>query len=102
MFDDDDQSQRFAHIVARAWIDDDFKKRLLSRPAEVLAEYRLELPRGVTDVRIVENTPERVHFILPAPPTDVDHTRLSKLPIVILDTPCHGHETCGKCRHPCG
>ena len=100
MFEEASQSERYAHIVARAWTDSDFKERLLKNPQEVFSEYRLELPEGIKEVRIVENSSDVIHFILPAPPTSVEHTALTRLPIQILDSPCHGHE--GRCRHPCG
>ena len=100
MLEDSNQSQRYAHIVARAWVDPDFKQRLLREPLEVFREYRLEPPEGIKEIKIVENSAEIMYFVLPAPPASVEHTDLSRLPIQILDSPCHGHE-CGGCRHPC-
>jgi hypothetical protein len=97
-------NKRFAHIVARAWSDPKFKKRLLSDPKAVLAEYKLDLPPGVTEVLIVENTEDTVYFILPAKPGSVDHLSLTNVPIEILDSPCHGHEVpplCTLCGDAC-
>src|SRR5690348_12605708 len=54
-------------LVARAWRDADFRRRLLADPAAALAEHGLEVPEGLR-VRVVENTPTLVHLILPARP----------------------------------
>jgi hypothetical protein len=65
----------WSQIVARAWCDEDFMKRLLSNPREVLAEHDLEGPPG-TEVEVVLGTEVKVddtdtvrRFILPASPS---------------------------------
>ena len=63
-------------IVARAWCDNDFMKRLLSDPRAVLAEHDLEVPPG-TEVEVVMGTEVKIddtdnmvrRFILPAGPS---------------------------------
>ena len=63
-------------IVARAWCDDDFMKRLLSDPRAVLAEHDLEVPPGM-EVEVVMGTEVKIddtdnmvrRFILPAGPS---------------------------------
>jgi hypothetical protein len=66
----------WSQIVARAWYDEDFMKRLLSDPLAVLAEHGLEVPPG-TEVEVVLGTEVKVddadsvrRFILPASPPD--------------------------------
>jgi hypothetical protein len=64
----------WSQIVARAWCDEDFLKRLLSDPRSVLAEHDLEVPPGFeVEVTIgpevkVEDTEGVRRFILPARP----------------------------------
>ena len=65
----------WSQIVARAWCDEGFMKRLLSDPREVLAEHDLEMPPG-TEVEVVLGTEVKVddidtlrRFILPARPS---------------------------------
>ena len=53
-------------IVARTWEDEEFKQRLIDEPDAVLAENGMNLPQGVHAV-IVENDPNRIHFVLPRP-----------------------------------
>jgi hypothetical protein len=56
-------------VVARAWRDADFKRRLLAEPAAALREAGIDVPEGL-QVRVVENAPGLVHLILPARPGD--------------------------------
>jgi nitrile hydratase len=46
-----------AQVVARAWVDPDFKQRLLQSPAEAIAELGVA-PMPVGELRVVENTAE--------------------------------------------
>ena len=64
----------WSQIVARAWCDEGFMKRLLSDPRSVLAEHDLDVPPG-TQVEVVLGTEVKVddtdtvrRFILPANP----------------------------------
>jgi hypothetical protein len=61
------QDRVWSQIVARAWADEDFKRRLLADPAAVLAEHGLDLPAG-TEVRVMEDTERARHFTLPLNP----------------------------------
>jgi hypothetical protein len=62
-----DWGKKWARIVARAWADEGFKKRLLADPAAVLKEARLQVPAGIR-VRVVEDTDETLHLTLPQKP----------------------------------
>ena len=57
----------YGRVVAQAWSDEAFKKKFLSDPIGVFKENGIEVPEGVR-VKIVENTDEDVHFILPSKP----------------------------------
>jgi hypothetical protein len=66
--DADDQVKAYGSVVAIAWSDAEYKQRLLTEPAAVLGEA------GVTwdgdHVRVVENTAEVVHFVVPTDGTE--------------------------------
>ena len=49
----------WSQIVARAWCDGGFLKRLLSDPQNVLAENGMEVPEG-TEVKVVEGAEVKV------------------------------------------
>jgi hypothetical protein len=65
----------WSQMVARAWCDQDFMKRLLSDPRAVLAEYDVEVPPGAevevelgAEVKVDDADTVR-RFILPAHPS---------------------------------
>ncbi len=57
-----------AQIIARAWSDPDFKAQLLNDPKATLVGYGIDLPAGL-DLKIVENTADTMHIVLPAEPS---------------------------------
>ena len=56
-------------VIAKAWSDAAYKRRLLSDPAGALGELAVEIPAGVS-VTVVANTADSVHLVLPAPPPE--------------------------------
>ena len=52
-------------LLAKARTDNDFRKRLLSDPAETLRAEGITLPPGLK-VKAVENTADLLHIVLPA------------------------------------
>ncbi len=59
-------------IVAKAWSDEGFKRRLLSDPRAVLKENGIDVPEDI-QVKVVENTKELVYVTVPPRP---DATKL--------------------------
>ena len=57
----------FAKVVAQAWSDEDYKRRLIDDPAGALAEAGAEVPDGV-QLRVVEDSETVKHLVLPPPP----------------------------------
>ncbi len=67
---DQEQFQKaYGKLVAKAWADEDFKAKLLADPMAVFKENELTVPEGI-EVRMVENTTDTMHFILPPQPSD--------------------------------
>jgi hypothetical protein len=62
-----DFESQWQQLVARAWADDAFKKKLLADPAGVLKEHGLIPPAG-KQIKVMENTDKMIHLILPAKP----------------------------------
>jgi hypothetical protein len=62
-----EQARKVEKIIAKAWMDEGFKQRLLSDPTATLKEQGVELAPGV-EVRIVEDTVNVQHLVLPAKP----------------------------------
>jgi hypothetical protein len=64
----EEQGKNMRRIVAKAWMDEGFKQRLLADPAAVLKEEGVETPPGI-EVRVVANTETVFHFVLPVRPS---------------------------------
>ena len=61
--------KQWGMLVAQAWADDELKQRLIADPARVLEEFGIEPPEGV-ELRVVEDTDQVQHLVIPAAPTD--------------------------------
>ncbi len=64
-----EERKAYAKIIAKAWVDKEFKKRLLDDPATVLKENGIELPQGLT-VRFVEGEENEILVQLPWQPRE--------------------------------
>src|SRR5262245_11355114 len=64
-----DLQQQWSQIVAQAWADEAFKRRLLADPAAVLQEHGIAVLPGVR-ARVVEDTDRVIHLTLPAKPSE--------------------------------
>lgn len=64
--DNQENFNKWSHIVAKAWMDPKFKKELLAHPEKVLKEHGIDMHGK--KVRIMENTGHETYFILPMKP----------------------------------
>ena len=60
-------SKKYAEVIAKAWSDEGFKKKLLENPNETLKEFGVPMPEGIT-FHIHENGSGTCHLILPKKP----------------------------------
>ena len=65
----DKMQQLLGKTVATAWIDPDFKSRLIANPRSVLAGLGLTPPSHL-ELQVMENTAQKIHVTLPAPWAD--------------------------------
>lgn len=65
-----EERKEYAKVIARAWVDEEFKKRLLKDTATVLKENGIEIPGGMT-VRFVEQKENEILVPLPPKPQPV-------------------------------
>ncbi len=56
--------------MQKAWSDAEFKQQLIENPREAFAALGVELPAHLAGVnlKVVENTADTLHLVLPAPP----------------------------------
>ena len=67
--DPQESEKAWGKVVAKAWSDELFKKRLLADPKTVLKEHGIEVPETTT-VKVVEDSDTSVTLILPPPPAE--------------------------------
>jgi hypothetical protein len=73
----EEQAKKIQKVIAKAWLDDEYKRKLISNPMETLNEEGLEAPRGV-EIRVVESTEKVVYLVLPPRPSD-DEAKLEEV-----------------------
>jgi hypothetical protein len=71
-----EQRRRWGRLVARAWEDEPFRRRLLAEPEAVLRQEGIDVPEGV-EVRVLEeeaprDTGEAAYLRLPGRPAAAD------------------------------
>ena len=76
-------------VIAKAWKDPTFKKKLLSDPKAALKECGIQVPANV-NVKVIEDQSDSYTFVLPQAPTNA--TTLSPKE---LATMAGGIEECG-------
>jgi len=67
-----------ARLIARAWEDEDFKRRLMSDPKSTICEeLGVELPDEL-EIQVVEEGPSKICVVLPVRPEAVSDDELSE------------------------
>jgi len=67
-----------AKAIARAWTDADYRAKLLSDTHAALAESGVAVPAGTT-VKVMENTAETQHLVVPVAPDDAGEISMNEL-----------------------
>ena len=78
-----------AKAIARAWTDAAYKTKLVGDPNAALSEAGVEVPVGTT-VKVVENTADTQHVVLPVAPA-----KASELSTEELEKVAGGYDTKG-------
>jgi hypothetical protein len=68
--------------IARAWTDPDYKAKLLADPHAALAEVGVSVPAGTT-IKVLADTAETKHLVLPISPADVGEVTVEELEKVL-------------------
>jgi hypothetical protein len=87
-----EQARKWGQVVARAWSDEAFKRRLLAEPGAVLREQGMDVPPGV-EVRVVENTDTLIHLPLPPKPAAGELSEEQLDAVAAGASPCLGGMT---------
>jgi len=96
----DDLGKKISQLIARCWSDENFRRKFVTDPLATLkAEgVDLEMPAGAS-LKVVQDTEDLAHFVLPAKPTELSEEELEKVAggedIAEYYGSCRG---CGGCR----
>ncbi len=74
----EEQRKKMGRLIAKCWLDEAFKKKLLADPAAVLKAEGFEVPSGM-QVRALENTDKVFHLVLPGKDTELSAEVLSQV-----------------------
>lgn len=90
--------EAYRKVIAKAWSDPAFKQRLLSETVATLEAAGIEISKGLR-VKVVEDTPDLIHMILPAAPSSAELTdealeRMSGGAYISAVTDCHHTPHC--------
>ena len=101
MAEPNDRQKQWAKIVAKAWADEDYKRRLLDDPGAVLSEEGMKVPEGL-QISVVEATEKQAWLVLPPKPETGKIGRIEevgqRLAAGCLDQCC----MCSLCYTGCG
>ncbi len=68
----------WAQILSKCWADANYKAKLLADPAAVFQAEGLPVPQGL-ELRVVEDTAETAHLVIPARPAELSDEMLDGL-----------------------
>ena len=81
-------AKKWATIVAKAWADEGYKKRLIEDPATVLSEEGMGVAKGV-EIKVVEATERQAWLVLPPKPeNDKIETGEERLAAILSHMSC--------------
>ena len=69
--------QQLQAIIAHAWSDPGFKRRLHTEPAAVLAEAGIHIPAS-REIKVLTDDAKTVHLVLPQQPDELDDEQLEQ------------------------
>ena len=72
-------AKQYGQMVAKCWLDPEYKRSVMEDPAGAMRELGIEVPEGV-EIRIVENTDTVQYVAIPAnPPEELSEEMLSQV-----------------------
>jgi hypothetical protein len=72
----DEGRKNMAKVIARAWTDDTFRKKLHSHPHAALAEAGLKVP-AEHKIKVMEDSADTTHVVIPRRPKHLTAEQLS-------------------------
>jgi hypothetical protein len=76
-------------IIAKAWKDPNFKKKLLENPKEALKECGIKVPENVK-IKVIENSEQNYTFVIPQSPANAAQLSEQELEKISASRGCPG------------
>lgn len=73
-----EQVRQLSQLFAKCWTDETFKQKLIADPVATLQAEGVVLPRAQS-VKVVENTDQVTHLVIPAKPADLSDADLDRV-----------------------
>ncbi len=67
----EERVKKYEKIIAKAWADEDFKKKLISNTDSVLKDEGIEIPKGI-QMKAIEEPANTKFFIIPLKPDNIE------------------------------
>jgi len=64
------EKETWLKIITKAWEEPEFKARLLKEPNEVLKEYHIDIPEGVSYEIVEDQVVGKRYLVLPPAPNE--------------------------------
>lgn len=86
-------TKTWPQIIAKAWVDKAFHKKLMTSPKEVFEQYGLPMLPGVHYVMREGESPTSMTFFVPPKPADLGEEKLEDVLKEVVTT--YRHRCCG-------
>jgi hypothetical protein len=84
---EDEQGKKISQVIAKAWADEGFKRKLLKDPAATLEAAGVALPPGRT-IKAVENDDKVFHLVIPSKPSELSEDELDRVAGGVMGCTC--------------
>lgn len=64
----EEQRKKYAEVIAKAWSDENFKKKLLEHPREALKEMGVDVPTS-SSIKVCDSSDGTFYLVLPQKPS---------------------------------
>ena len=75
---EEQESGKMKEIIARTWVDEEFKARLIADPVATLTAEGATIPPGL-EIKAMQNTDRVFHLVLPTKPTHLSDLELEQI-----------------------
>ncbi len=72
-----DEAKQYQQLIAKSWVDENFKNHLLADPITTLKAEGIEFPEGIS-VNVVEDTAQSFTLVIPAKPNTLSDEDLGE------------------------